>query len=302
MPGALKSLDPAVLDRLSSLSLVARAVVEGFMAGQHRSTHLGSSVEFAQHREYALGDELRRVDWRVFGRSDRLVVKQFVEEENLVCHLMLDASESMGYGSLGWTKLDYARWSAAALAHLVLSSRDTAGLVVFDEGYRTKVPPGNGAMQRKVILDTLEAAEPAGKTSVGSVLRWVAPKLKRRGIVCIFSDFFDDPDGILAGVRLLRSGGHEPILFQVLDPEEVSFGFESLLKLEGLEGTGIHKVDPRAIREAYLQEIGQHNTDLARAARSLSVDFVPIETSTPLEAALSTYLAHRMARARGGRR
>jgi hypothetical protein len=134
------------------------------------------------------------------------------------------------------------------------------------------------------------------------VLKWVAPKLKRRGIVCIFSDFFDDPKEILAGVRLLRSGGHEPILFQILDPQEVSFDFESMLKLEGLEESGIHKIDPRAIRAAYLEEIGRHNTELARAASALSVDFVPIQTSTPLEAALSTYLAHRMARARGGRR
>src|SRR5258705_5254276 len=141
MPGAVKSLDPAVLDRVSSLSLVARAVVEGFMAGQHRSTHLGSSVEFAQHREYALGDELRRVDWRVFGRSDRLVVKQFVEEENLVCHLLLDASESMSYGSLPWTKLDYARWCSAALTHLVLSNRDTAGLVGVCRGPPPQGPP-----------------------------------------------------------------------------------------------------------------------------------------------------------------
>lgn len=302
MSGAVKSLDPAVLDRLSSLSLVARTVVEGFMAGQHRSKHLGSSVEFAQHREYALGDELRRVDWRVFGRSDRLVVKQFVEEENLVCHLLLDASESMAYGSLPWTKLDYARWCAAALTHLVLSTRDTAGLVVFDETYRAKVPPGNGAVQRKSILDLLESTEASGRTSVGSVLKWIAPKLKRRGIVCLFSDFFDDPGEILAGVRLLRSGGHEPILFQILDPQEVSFDFESMLKLEGLEASGIHKIDPRAIRAAYLEEIGRHNTELARAARALSVDFVPIHTSTPLEAALSTYLAHRMARVRGGRR
>jgi uncharacterized protein (DUF58 family) len=302
MPSAVKSLDPAVLDRLSSLSLVARTVVEGFRAGHHRSSHLGSSVEFAQHREYTLGDELRRVDWKVFGRSDRLVVKQFVEEENLVCHLLLDASESMAYGSLPWNKLDYARWCTAALAHLVLSSRDTAGLVVFDETFRTKVPPGNGAVQRKSILDTLEAAEATGKTSLGSVIEWLAPKLKRRGIVCIFSDFFDEPQKILAGVKLLLSGGHEPILFQVLDPEELSFGFESLLKLEGLEQSGIHKIDPRAVRTAYLEEIGRHNTELARTARALSVDFVQLQTSTPLEAALSTYLAHRMARARGGRR
>src|SRR5262245_37040002 len=141
---ATKGVDPAVLDRLSSLSLVARTVVEGFMAGPHRSPHLGSSVEFAQHRAYTPGDEMKRADWRVCGRSDRLVVKQYVEEPNLVCHLLVDQSESMAYGSLAWTKFDYARWCAAALGHLVLTSRDTVGLVLFDETWRAKVPPGNG--------------------------------------------------------------------------------------------------------------------------------------------------------------
>lgn len=297
-----QGLDPAVLDRLSDLALVARTVVEGFTTGQHRSARLGSSVEFAQHREYAPGDELRRVDWKVFGRSDRLVVKQYVEETNLVCHLLVDASESMAYGSLAWTKFDYARWCAAALTHLVLASRDTAGLVLFDEAHRTKVPPGNGALQLKTILDTLEKSEPRGPTRIGGVLDWIAPKLKRRGIVCIFSDLFDDPDKILAGVRKLLTGGHEPILFQILDPQEIHFEFDKLLKLEGLEASGVHKVDPRAIRDAYLAEIDGHNKELARQARALNVDFVSMPTSVGLDAALSTYLAHRMARARGGRR
>jgi uncharacterized protein (DUF58 family) len=178
-----RALDPAVLDRLSDLSLVARTVVEGFIAGQHRSPYIGSSVEFRQHREYVPGDELRRVDWKVFGRSDRLVVKQFVAETNLVCHLLVDASESMAYGSLDWSKLDYARWCAAAIAHLVLQARDTAGLVVFDKAYRAKVPPGNGAQQLKNILDTLARTQAEGPTAVGDVIEWIAPKLKRRGIV-----------------------------------------------------------------------------------------------------------------------
>jgi uncharacterized protein (DUF58 family) len=302
MASTAMSVDPAVLDRLSNLALVARTVVEGFMAGQHRSPHLGSSVEFAQHREYVPGDELRRVDWKVFGRSDRLVVKQFVEETSLVCHLLVDASESMAYGSLPWTKFDYARWCAAAMTHLVLQQRDTAGLVLFDEAFRSKVPPGNGAAQKKNILEMLEKAEPRGPTKIAGVLDWIAPKLKQRGIVCIFSDFFDEPDRILSGVRRLLHGGHEPILFQVLDPQELHFEFDTLLKLEGLESSGIHKVDPRAIRGAYLEEIEKHNTELARHARALSVDFVSLPTSAGVDAALSTYLSHRMARARGGRR
>ena len=294
-------VDPAVLDRLSNLSLVARTVVEGFMAGQHRSPHLGSSVEFAQHREYVPGDELRRVDWKVFGRSDRLVVKQYVEETNLVCHLLVDASESMAFGSLAWTKFDYARWCAAAMTHLILQQRDTAGLVLFDEAFRAKVPPGNGAAQRKNILEMLEKAVPSGPTRIASVLDWLGPKLKQRGIVCIFSDFFDDPEKILVGVRRLLQGGHEPILFQVLDPQEIRFEFDSLLRLDGLENSGVHKVDPRAIRGAYLEEIEKHNTELARHVRALNVDFVSLPTSAGVDAALSTYLSHRMARARGGR-
>ena len=299
---AASALDPAVLDRLANLSLVARTVVEGFMAGQHRSPHVGSSVEFAQHREYVPGDELRRVDWKVFARNDRLVVKQYVEETNLVCHLLVDASESMAFGSLAWTKFDYARWCAAAMTHLVLTQRDTAGLVVFDDAQRAKVPPGNGAPQRKAILESLASARPSGPTRIGNVLDWIAPKLKKRGIVCIFSDLFDDADKIANGLRRLVHGGHEPILFQVLDPQEIDFEFESMLKLEGLEGTGVHKVDPRAIRAAYLEEIGKHNAELARAARGLSIDLVTLPTSNGLDAALSTYLARRMARARGGRR
>lgn len=302
MAQGVSALDPAVLDRLSNLALVARTVVGGFMAGQHRSARLGSSVEFAQHREYVLGDELRKVDWRVFARSDRLVVKQYVEETNLVCHLLVDASESMAYGSLAWTKFDYARWCAAALAHLVLLQRDTAGLVLFDEDYRAKVPPGNGAPQRQSILETLDKAVPSGPTKIGGVIDWIAPKLKQRGIVCLFSDFFDEPEKISAGLRRLVHAGHEPILFQILDPMEVSFDFQSLLKLEGLEATGVHKIDPRAIREAYLEEIEKHQKLLAREASLLSIDLVQMTTSHGLDAALSTYLAHRMARARGGRR
>jgi len=302
MAAAARALDPAVLDRLSDLALVARTVVEGFMAGHHRSPHLGSSVEFAQHREYVPGDELRRVDWRVFGRNDRLVVKQYVEETNLVCHLLVDASESMGYGSLDWTKLDYARWCAAAIAHLVLQVRDTAGLVVFDQAMRAKVPPGNGAQQLRNILTTLEAAEPSGPTGVGNVIEWISPKIKQRGIVCLFSDFFDEPERIVSGLRRLRHAGHEPVLFQVLDPQETSFDLQGLLKLDGLEATGSLKIDPRAIREAYLEELGRHNKELARAAASLSLDWVPLPTDQGVDAALSTYLARRMARARGGRR
>ncbi len=301
MAQASRTLDPAVLDQLSGLSLVARKVVEGFMAGHHTSPHRGSSVEFAQHRAYAPGDELRRIDWKVFARNERLVVKEYVEETNLSCHILLDASESMDYGSLNWTKFDYARWCAAALAHLVLTQRDTAGMLLFDEQMQKRVPPGNGAPQEASILSLLEEAEPSGPTSIAKVLNTFAPRLNRRGIVCIFSDFFDDLDGVLEGLRRLVFSGHEPILFQVLDPMETRFDFEALMRLEGLEGTGRHKIDPKAIREAYLEEINEHNRQLARQARALSVDYLHVNTAVGPETVLSTYLAQRSARSRDRR-
>lgn len=302
MAGANSTLDPAILDRLSGLSLVARTVVEGFTGGHHVSPHRGSSIEFAQHRPYSSGDELRKIDWKVFARSDRLVVKEYIEETNLSCNILLDASESMGYTSLPWTKLDYARWCAAALSHLILIQRDTAGLVIFDEKDRVKVPPGNGAPQEAAIIGALEEAEAKGPTNIGKCLEWIASRLKRRGIIAIFSDFFDEPEAILAGVKRLVYGGHEPILFHVLDPQEIRFEFDALVKLQGLEGVGDVKIDPKSIRDAYLEEIGRHNRVLARQARALSVDYVLLDTSRSLDAVLSAYLARRTARARGGRR
>jgi uncharacterized protein (DUF58 family) len=295
-------LDPAVLDRLEGLALVARTVVEGFMSGHHRSPYKGSSAEFAQHREYISGDELRRIDWKVYARSDRLVVKEMIEETTLVCHLLVDASESMGFKSLKWSKLDYARWCAAALAHLVIAQRDTAGLVVFDSKERAKVPPASGEPQLHAILAALQAAEAGGPTGIGDVLSWIAGRLRRRGIVVVLSDFFDDIEKIVEGLRRLVHGGHEPILFQVIDPLELTFAIGQLVRLDGLEGSGVRKVDPKAIRAAYIAELEAHNRELARHARALGIDFVQLDTQHGVDTALSVYLAHRGARVRGGRR
>lgn len=300
MATRLSGVDPAVLDRISHLNLVARRVVEGFMAGHHTSPHRGSSVEFAQHRPYSAGDELRSIDWKVFARSDRLVVKEYVAETNLSCHLLLDASESMGFRSGEWSKLDYARWAVAAMAHLVIKQRDTAGLVVFDQKDRAKVPPGNGTPQEVAILQTLAAAEPGGPTAVGAVLEWLASRLSRKGIAMVFSDFFDEVDSITAGVKRLAYAGHEPILVQILDPLETTFDLDRLVKLEGLEGSGTQRVDPKAIRDAYLEEMNAHNQLLAKQARALSVDFISVTTDQPVDAVLSAYLSRRSARARGG--
>ena len=295
-------LDPAVLDRLSGLALVARTVVEGLLSGHHRSPLRGSSAEFAQHRQYVVGDELRRLDWKVFAKTDRLVVKEYFEETTLDCHVLVDASESMGYGSLGWTKLDYARWCAAALAHLVVAQRDTVGLVVFDEKERAKVPPGNGAEQLAAVISQLEQARAQGATGVGAVLGWIASRLKRRGLVVIFSDFFDEPEQIGKGLEQLRHAGHEPILFQIVDPLEKSFDIDHLVRFDGLEGTGQKRLDPRAIRSAYQEEFARHARELEARSRGLGRDFVQVDTSRTVDVVLSTYLTGRNAKVRlGGR-
>jgi len=292
------TLDPAVLDRLSGLALVARTVVEGFMSGHHRSAQRGSSVEFAQHREYVPGDELRHIDWQIFARTDRLVVKEFIEETNLSCHLLVDASESMSFSSVAWTKFDYARWCAASLAYLVIRQRDAASIGIFAEDVREVLPPSNGVHQIGHITSLLENASPEGKTGIANVLRWIGGRLSRRGIVCVFSDFFADVGKVVEGMRRLIHAGHEPILFQILDPQELEFDYDSLRRLDGLEGMGRIKVDPKAIRSAYREEIRNHQEELARQARVLSCDFVPLTTTTPLDVALSTYLARRSARTR----
>jgi uncharacterized protein (DUF58 family) len=302
MAQGLHSLDPAVLDRLASLELVARSVVDGFMSGGHRSGRLGSSVEFAQHRPYVIGDELRRVDWRVYARNDRLVVKQFVEETDFACHLLVDRSESMQYGSEAWTKFDYARWCAASLAHLVLQQGDTAGLVLFDESSHDKVPPKHGLGQRAAIFDALERATCGGGTKIGSVLEWIAPKLRQKGkgVVCLFSDFYDEPAAIGAGLRRLAAGAHDLVLFQVRDKQERDFAFDGLLRLDGLEGAGKVKVDPRALREAYLAEVAAHDEALAREARALGAEVVQLSTDRGVEVVLSAWLSARTARIRRG--
>ncbi|MEZ5979941.1 MAG: DUF58 domain-containing protein [Planctomycetota bacterium] len=297
-PVATTSLDPAVLDKLSKLSLVARSVVEGFMAGAHRSPLKGASVEFAQHREYVPGDDPRFIDERIFAKTGRLVVKEFVEETNFSCHVAVDTSASMGFGSVAWTKLDYARWCAAALAYLVLKKRDWVGLVTFDTKARRELPPGGGAPQTLSIFRELEALAPRADTNVGALMVGLADRLRRRGIVVVISDFFDDPETILDGARRLHIAGHEPILVQVLDPQEISFELDGHLRLDPLESGDAVKVDARSIRQAYVEEFGRHQDALTTGCRAIGADFVSMTTTTGLDVALSAYLTRRMARRR----
>jgi uncharacterized protein (DUF58 family) len=289
-------LDPKVLSKISRLDLVARLVVEGFVTGLHKSPYHGFSVEFAEHREYVAGDDIKHIDWKVFGRSDRYYIKQYEEETNLTATILVDASESMRYaspGQEGVSKLDYANYIAASLAFLVLQQRDTVGLVTFDERIRDWIPPSSHPSHRNVVLRALNEARAIKKTSLGQIFSEVAERVKRKGLIVVISDLFDDVQAILSGLRHLKYRRHEIIVFHVLDPCERTFPFESMTTFRGLEGLEDVVADPRALRQSYLEEIEGHIWELKRGCRQDRIDYVPLTTDQPLDVALSQYLATR---------
>ena len=231
-------LDPKVLDRISGLELKARAIVEGYVSGLHRSPFRGFSVEFAEHREYVPGDDIRFLDWKVFGKTDRLYIKRYEEETNLEAHLLVDASASMRYRSAddeGPSKFEYACWSAAALAWLITNQQDAAGLVLFDEKVRLKLPAKSGAGHLRNIIHELESAEPEQASGIGRALSEAGEAINRRGLVVLFSDLMDDPKEIARGLRQIRHRGHDVLLFHLLAEDEVKFPFQRLTRFEGLE-------------------------------------------------------------------
>lgn len=295
-----KYFDPQVLARLEGLPLRARLIVEGYISGVHRSPYHGFSIEFAEHREYAPGDDLRYLDWKVFGRTDKFYLKQFEEETNLVCSLVLDTSESMCYRSAAapMSKLDYARCAAAALAYLVLKQQDSVGLATFDHQLRASVRPGSNPSHWEQLIRVMEEAVPARKTSVGPIFHELAERLRRRGIVVVLSDMFDDVEGMVAGLKHFRHRRHEVILFHVLDPAELEFPFEQATRFRGLEGWPDVVVEPRALRRAYLDQFARYRRRLQEGCRAAQIDYVEMRTDRSLELALTSYLASRMKRTR----
>lgn len=290
--------DPRVLARLEGLQLRARRIVEGYVAGMHRSPYHGFSVEFAEHREYAPGDDLRHLDWKVFGRTDKFYLKQFEEETNLVCMLVLDASESMGYRGpdAAMSKLQYAQTAAAAIGYLVLRQQDGVGLATFDREVRTLLRAGSNASHLKEIVAAMDSAAAEKKTATGTVFHDLAERFKKRGVVAIFSDLFDDLDAILAGLKHFRHRRHDVIVFHVLDPAELDFPFHDTTLFRGLEQWPAAMVEPRTVRQAYLREIGEHLRRIKLGCRMHQIDYVEMRTDRPLDLVLSSYLASRMRR------
>lgn len=294
MESSRQYLDPKVLDRLGRLELRARRSVEGFLSGLHKSPHRGASVEFAEHREYVPGDDLRHLDWRIFGRSDRFYIKRYEEETNLRLTVVLDTSESMAYAGDGrLSKFRYGATIAATLAYLVLRHRDAAALALIDEKLESFVPHATRPAHLVTIADALEKATVTRKTNPELVLRELATKLPPRGVVAIVSDLFAPQERVLAGVRALRSRGQDVIVFHVLDRDEVEFPFDRMTKFEGLEQIDPLTIDPKAIRKAYLDVFRDWQSALKKAFVGNGVDYRVVLTDTPLDVVLTTFLALR---------
>ncbi len=289
-----KYLDPTVLDQLSGLELKARRVVEGFVSGMHESPYRGVSVEFAQHREYVPGDDLRHLDWNVYARSDRLYVKEYEQETNLRVMPIVDLSESMNYTSHDVTKIDYARYVAASLSYLVIQQQDGIGLATFDQNLTNFMEPSNSTPHFHSILKVLSDLAPREKTDMGRVLNHAASRINKRGLIVLISDLFDDADAIAQGLSNFRHRDHDVIVLQILDPAEVEFPFDEMTRFKGMEIPDELLADPKALREAYLEEINQHNEKIKKTCLDNEMDYRLIQTDESLSVALSTYLARRM--------
>ena len=292
-------LDPRTLASLEGLDLRARMVVEGYVAGMHPSPYHGFSVEFAEHREYVPGDDIRHVDWKVWSKTDKLYLKQYEEETNLLCYLLLDTSESMAYHSGdNVTKLQYAQFIVAALAYMVLEQQDSVGLVVFDDAVRRYLKPAGHPAQLKELVHMLDVTPAREKSDLGAVFNDLAERFKKRGVVAVFSDMFNDVARILTGLKHFRHRRHEVILFHILDPAELEFPFRDTTLFKGLEGLPEILTDPHALKRAYQDEIQTFLKELEQGCRSVDIDYVPLRTDQNLDIALSSYLASRSARIR----
>ena len=286
-------LDPATLARLGTLDLTARTIVEGFLTGLHRSPFKGFSVEFAEYRQYLPGDDLATLDWKVYARTDRHFVKKFEEETNLECHILLDVSRSMGYGSGPVTKLQYGSFLAAALAYLMNRQRDAVGLIAFDDEIIEMRPPSARAGHLTSLLVTLERLKLGDQTNVAKPLRDLAEAIRKRGMVVLISDLLDDPARVLEGLKHFRYRGTEVIVFHVLDPAELSFPFEQVARFRDMETADEVLAVPATVRGQYLQAISDLQEQYRRELRLAGIDYTMLNTSVPLETALMSYLLTR---------
>jgi len=292
-----KYLNPRTLASLQGLDLQARMVVEGYVAGMHKSPYHGFSVEFAQHREYVAGDDIRHIDWKVWSKTDKYYLKQYEQETNLLTYLLLDTSESMGYASgENVTKLQYAQFVAAALGYIVLQQQDSVGIVTFDDQVQRYLRPSGQPSHLKEMFHVMDVSPARHKSDMGSLFHDLAERFKKRGVVVVLSDLFDEVPRILAGLRHFRHRRHEVIVFHILDPAEVDFPFRETTLFKGLEGLPEVLTEPYALRRAYQAELGEFLAELRKGCQMINIDYVPLRTDQELDLPLSSYLASRSTR------
>lgn len=291
----LRFLDPKVLSKIRPLELKAKYVVEGFMTGLHKSPYKGFSVEFAEYRQYMHGDDLRYIDWKVFGRSDKFFIKEFEEETNLRCYLNLDISESMGYKSrkAALSKLEYASYLAASLAFFMTQQRDGAGLVTMDNQIRNFIPASMKTGHLRSILVTLENIQLGLQSSMATTFHNLAEVYVKRGLVVVISDLLDDTESVLAALKHFRFKGHEVIVFHVLDSDEIDFPFTGLTRFEEMETNAEMLTLPDALRQSYIKQLNAFTGYYKTECMKLDIDYVLLNTSKPLDFALMAYLAKR---------
>jgi len=300
-----KYLDPRVLDKIRRLDLQARLVVEGFISGMHRSPFHGFSVEFAEHREYVPGDDIKHIDWKVWGRADRFYIKQYEEETNLRCTFLVDISESMRYGESngqraggGLSKFRYAACVAASLAQLLLGQQDAVGLATFDEELRSYLPASSNPNQIKSFVHELDVSSLVAKTGIELICHNLAEKIPRRGLICVVSDLFVDVEGLMRGLQHFRHRNHEVIVLHVMDSDELEFPFQGNTMFKGLEAMGELMIEPRVLRKGYLEAVDEFCAEVKRKCVANQIDYKLISTADHLDAALLGFLAARAAAVR----
>jgi len=291
-----RRFDPKRLAMFKRLELLAHKVVEGMTTGQHKSPFKGFAIEFLEHRQYVPGDDLKHLDWKLVAKMNRYYIKLYEEDTALSAYLVLDASGSMHYGSNGTTKFECAQFIVAALAYLLMNQEDSVGLVTCTSKIEAFLPPRSTKTHLKNIIDTLDAAPISKDTKLAGVLHALANRLKRRGMIVIVSDLFDDPQELIGALSHFSHKKHEVILFQVLDRKEATFPFKDMTRFECLESENIDLADPLRLRREYLKQFEQHETTIREACHRLRIDFVRFFTDEPVEQAVARYMAQRMRR------
>lgn len=297
MPHVFNVLSAHDIGKFSNLQVMAKQVVEGFCTGLHRSPHKGFSVEFKEHRPYVAGDDIRTIDWKLFGKTDRLYIREYEEETNLRCTILLDSSGSMKYcgsRSHGVSKHDYAVRTAACLAYLMLQQQDSVGLVTFDKRVRRYIPPRARPKHLQAIINELAQQKPQFETELGTVFHEMVAKIQRRGLLIIISDLFGDVEQLMKSLAHFRHANHEIIIFQIWDPDELDFPFRQWTQFASLEATTHrHLVDPAQIRRAYLEKLSQFQVQLSKGCSRHRIGLIPMTTDQPHADSLAAYLALR---------